>query len=293
MGRGAGDGATCRAASITLVAGGAASTGLLLLVPGVRQWLLSNAFGALQNLRVLPRIKAEGHYSRDAATLSGSNDAESGYGGPASEALVRLGNLERLRPGSTIVEFGCGRGRLAWRLLKHALPRNARYIGIDQSAAMLDRARESLVEFADRVHLLHLPGGDPAQALGLLEAAGVRTGSVDCFLSTYVLDLLDDDDSGSVLKLAKMLLREGGEGVLCLSGITYGDWRMPITVYWTLRWEARRLWRPTLVGGCRPQEMEPLLERHGWHVHRREVVFPTARPWMCSEVLVCHAERAA
>lgn len=45
---------------------------------------------------------------------------------------------------------------------------------------------------------------------------GLPDGCADVFLSTYVLDLLDDGDTDAVLALAARLLRPGGQ--LCLTG---------------------------------------------------------------------------
>jgi tRNA (uracil-5-)-methyltransferase TRM9 len=47
--------------------------------------------------------------------------------------------LVQIRPGARVLELGCGDGKVARRLARHALP--ALYLGLDHSAAMLQRAR--------------------------------------------------------------------------------------------------------------------------------------------------------
>ena len=76
------------------------------------RYLLLELFRRLQSLRVISRSEARAVYDSNARTAKASNDAESGYGGPASDALARLGGLDD--DGELfIVEYGCGRGRVA------------------------------------------------------------------------------------------------------------------------------------------------------------------------------------
>lgn len=72
------------------------------------------------------------------------------------KVLARLS----LRGDETLLDAGCGTGRLTADLLE-ALPRG-RVVGIDLSQNMLTSAREHLAQYSDRVHLLacdllHLP----------------------------------------------------------------------------------------------------------------------------------------
>ena len=252
------------------------------------RYLLLELFRRLQSLRVISRSEARAVYDSNARTPKASNDAESGYGGPASDALARLGGLDD--DGELfIVEYGCGRGALARALLRSRdrAGKLTRYVAVDQSAEMAARARENLAEFVERgvARVAVVPDGEPSAALALLTDAERERGC-DRFVSTYVLDLLADDDISRVLRLARAVLRRDG-GALCVAGITYGAWARPITVYWALRWEVKRLWRPRDMGGCRPQDLaRDHVPADEWRVRAREVVLPRARPWMCSEVLV-------
>ena len=96
-----------------------------------------------------------------------STDAESGYGGPASDALARLGGLDDDRE-LFIVEYGCGRGALARALLRSRSEagKRTRFIALDQSAEMAARASENLAEFIERgvARVAVVPDGEPSAA---------------------------------------------------------------------------------------------------------------------------------
>eukprot|EP00959_Pyramimonas_sp_CCMP1952_P122149 2553349-Pyramimonas_sp.AAC.1 len=62
------------------------------------------------------------------------------------------------------------------------------YTGVDQSATMADRAAAKLQPYMDRVDL-RLTNGAPTGGTEHMADA-----SVDRYLSTYVLDLLSEDD---------------------------------------------------------------------------------------------------
>lgn len=232
------------------------------------------AFRCLQNIRVVSRLQARGIYDKHGSTANDANDAESGYGGPTSAAVARMGEFETAE---SVMEYGCGRGKLMRALLANqALSETATVTCIDQSEVMVQNAKRALEQFGARVSVRHLPTGNPRD---------VQEQTVDRFVSCYVLDLLSDADIGEVLALARRTLKPK-DGRLVLAGITYGSWRMPITVYWTLRWELKRLWNPAQMGGCRPQRLAEYLDPAQWKVVTKELVFPVGRPWMCSEIVV-------
>lgn len=80
----------------------------------------------------------------DAATYDRVADPQEEWG---REVLARL----QLSGDETVLDAGCGSGRVT-RLLIERLPRG-RVMGIDASPSMIDRARENLAEFGDRVEL--------------------------------------------------------------------------------------------------------------------------------------------
>ena len=116
----------------------------------------------------------------------------------------RLGPLPG---GARVLDAGCGTGRDAEALLE-AHP-GTTVVGLDADAAMLDRARERLAPYHDRVHLVH---GDLA---GDLDAADLG-GPVDAVTSVAALHWVLDVDALAAT-LARVI-RPGGRLVLECGG---------------------------------------------------------------------------
>ncbi len=173
---------------------------------------------------------------------------------------------------TSVVEFGCGTGRFAGRVLAAAPA--AMYVGFDVSTTMLELARRRLAAFGSRARVEQLPPG----AISLPPAAG----SADRVVSTYVLDLLAEDQIEQFLVEARRLLTPTGR--LCLVSLTNGTGLLSgmVSQLWTVAFGLY----PAVVGGCRPIRLTPLLERAGWRVLQRDVV---TRWGITSEVLVGHA----
>ncbi len=188
------------------------------------------------------------------------------YEDAAVEEMLRHMALDEAR---FVFEFGCGTGRLAEALMREHLPEHARYLGVDVSATMVALARTRLAPFADRA-TVRLTDGTPRLDLA--------DGSVDRFLSTYVLDLLGEEDIRLVLAEAHRVLEPGGR--LGLVSLTHGTTLASKLVVkgWTL---LHRL-NPALVGGCRPLTLETYVGG-GWDVRHRATVVRFGVP---SEVLV-------
>lgn len=201
----------------------------------------------------------------------GGKDASSGYGGPAVTALLAMAAFSEA---NTVMDYGCGQGKMAELVL--ADQPQLTWRGIDQSPLMVRRFQEGLAAFGDRASVELLASGDPSRAT-------VPPARVDRFVSTYCLDLLSESDMFAVLDLAERSLRP--DGVLLLAGITWG-WRDSLrTAVTTLIWELLyRLTRRT-VGGCRPQHLAPYLRARGWTIIDSRRTLPAGFPWMCSEVI--------
>lgn len=173
----------------------------------------------------------------------------------------------------SVFEFGCGTGALAARLLRHHLPANARYVGLDISSTMVSLAQERLKPWSDRAHV-HQSDGSPHIA--------EPDRSFDHFISTYVFDLLAPDFIDQLLSEAHRMLMPGGK--LCLVSMTFGTSALSRTV--CCGWQ--RLWRlsPNLVGGCHPIELSGYLRTDFWKVDYQTKVTSWS---ISSEVLVASA----
>lgn len=214
--------------------------------------------------RTLTHDEARRVYDR----IGAWQDTQRFYEDRAVEMLVahsQFGQAER------VLELGCGTGHVAERLLAHHLSPDARYVGIDVSPEMVRLARERLEPFGERA-LARLTDG----SLPLAEPDA----SVDRFLSTYVLDLLPEDEIRAVVGEARRVLRPGG--LLCVSSLTHGVG--PLSRVVVAAWSALHALSPRLVGGCRPVDLLRYVRAEdGWKLRHHERVAPFGVP---SQVLV-------
>ena len=101
---------------------------------------------------------------------------------------------QHIAPDATILDYGCGQGRLCGELQKAGY---GKVVGVDFSEAMIQRAREALpgIEFA------------------VLDASGLTlpAQSVDCALLFAVLTCIPDDASQrAVVEQLERVLKPGG-----------------------------------------------------------------------------------
>lgn len=224
---------------------------------------ISFDFASVTASRLLSRSEARAVYDR----IGRRQDAQAFYEDPALDVLVAHGAFDDAQ---SILEVGCGTGRLAERLLRAHCPPEARYVGRDLSPRMVEIARDRLAPFGERATVVQTDG-----ALKLDRPAE----SADRVVATYLLDLLSADDVRGVLAEAHRVLGSGGR--LCLAGLTWGESRLGRAV--SAVWSGLHALRPNWVGGCRPLHAQPFLEDGPWALRHREVV----RVWgVPSEVLV-------
>lgn len=216
-------------------------------------------------MNVLSHAAARRVYDR----IGSWQDTQALYEDAATSLLTEQGAL---RGATSVVELGCGTGRLAERLLGEELPAEATYVGIDVSRTMAGLARERLARFGDRASV-QLTEGEIALP--------VEDETVDRVVSTYVLDLLSEDDIRAFFAEAHRVLVPGG--LLALTSATHGT-RGRERAMISLATGLHRLY-PPLVGGCRAVALEPFLElpTGGWELVFRHVVAPF---WIPSEVLI-------
>ncbi len=212
--------------------------------------------------RALSHEEARAFYDR----FGRKQDLQRIYEDPAVEVLIRYASFESA---SAVIELGCGTGRLAERLFEECLPSDATYVGIDISRTMVELARGRLARWAGRAEV-QLTDGSPS--------LGVGDDTADRFLSTYVLDLLSEDEIRAVLRKAGRVLVPGG--LLCLASLTFGQ--TPLSRLVCHSWTAFHSWNPRLVGGCRPLELTAFVGPE-WRILHREVVCTLG---ICTEVLI-------
>ena len=136
-------------------------------------------------------------------------DTQSFYEDAAIEELLAHAAFEQAEH---VFELGCGTGRLALTLLENHLPTSASYLGIDISQTMVDLATQRLVPYKERAQVLRSDG---------TMHFPVADHSVDRVFSTYVLDLLSEQDMQQAIQEARRILIPGGK--LCLVSLTTGN----------------------------------------------------------------------
>jgi SAM-dependent methyltransferase len=185
----------------------------------------------------------------------------------ALDALVEQGDFRRA---AAVVEFGCGTGRFAARLLRDRLPGDATYVGVDVSPRMAELAAAAVAPWAGRARVELTDG---AIRLPLPD------GAADRVVSTYVIDLLSPADTAAFVAEARRVLRPGG--ALALASLAPG--RTPPARLVTRLWRAVWSLNPALLGGCRPLDLGGLLDAGAWDVTAH---FPVTDWLLSSDVLV-------
>jgi ubiquinone/menaquinone biosynthesis C-methylase UbiE len=164
------------------------------VMQGLPAWPPSNIYEQLYQIHALASSDSD-------AVGRGSWDTI----GRAELALLRL---EGLQPHQTLIDFGCGTGRLA----VHAVPalRGGHYIGIDISREMLRRLDERLKTLGDgscTVSLVHQPG----------DTFALPDASADMLCAFSVFTHMEHEDAFRYLRGARRVIKPGGRLVFsCL-----------------------------------------------------------------------------
>ncbi len=205
-----------------------------------------------KNLRALTPAQAKRYYDRLGKRL----DSQKFYEDLALDDLADHADFESA---NSVFEFGCGTGRYAARLLAERLPDTATYLGCDVSPVMIGLAAERLAAYSDRASVIRTDG---------IIRFPLSDRSVDRVVCTYVLDLLSEADIPSVFTEARRVLVTGGIlGLVSLTcGTTFGS--RIVSGLWSAVFRAR----PSLVGGCRPIRLEPLISPGSWDVEYENTV---------------------
>jgi cyclopropane fatty-acyl-phospholipid synthase-like methyltransferase len=219
-------------------------------------------------VRTLTHEQARAFYDR----LGAGQDSQAFYEDHATTRLVEHLELASAR---SVFEFGCGTGRFAASLLARHLPADASYLGVDVSSTMVALAKKRTEKHAERAEIRQTDGSPRLD---------VDSGNVDRVVSTYVLDLLSDEDIGSFIDEAHRALAP--RGLLGLVSLTGGDTRGSRMVM--AGWRMVHRLSPKLVGGCRPITLQAFIDEARWQTRYADRVAPFGLP---SEILV--AEKLA
>jgi ubiquinone/menaquinone biosynthesis C-methylase UbiE len=216
---------------------------------------------------VLTPSQARAFYDR----FGRKQDVQAFYEDAALDDLIAMATFGQAE---SIFEFGCGTGRLASRLLAKHLPRSASYFGIDISKTMIDIADQRLSAYAERARVAL---SDGSLSFPLPDQ------SVDRVVSTYVLDLLSENDIRHVISEASRVLTPNGK--LCLVSLTRG--RALVSRVVSGLWSVLFRFYAPMVGGCRPIQIEPFIRQQRWAVEHHRVITRFGVP---SEILIASPE---
>ncbi len=219
---------------------------------------------------MLSRGEARRFYDRFGAR----QDRQAFYEDAAVDVLVENGSFESAR---SVVEFGCGTGRFAERLLRDHLDARAEYRGFDQSVTMVDLARARVGEFGSRAEIVQTDGSVELD---------LAAGCCDRFVSNYVIEILAPEDRAALIAEAYRLLVPGG--LLGLITVTHGCSLVSQAVMGI--WHAVHNLRPRSVGGCEPIVARELLAEDRWVVEHGRVL---SRWGIASEILVARRREAS
>lgn len=208
--------------------------------------------------RVLSRDQARRVYDR----IGALQDTQAFYEDRATGILVQHGDF---RTAQRVLEFGCGTGRFAARLLADHLPAAASYRALDLSPTMVQLARTRLAAFGSRAEVVLTNGSAPADE---------PTAARDRFVSNFVLDLLAEDDIVAVVREAQRILVPGG--LLCVSSLSVGAGGLSRLV--SGAWSRLHALNPALVGGCRPLELLDWFPAPQWRIRHHARLTPFGVP---------------
>lgn len=207
---------------------------------------------------VLSRDDARRVYDR----IGSLQDTQAFYEDRATSILVEHGDFGAAH---RVLEFGCGTGRFAARLLSERLPADAVYRALDLSPTMVQLARTKLQPFAPRAEVVLTDGAAPVDE---------PTASRDRFVSNFVLDLLAEDDIVAVVREAHRILVPGG--LLCVSSLAVGTGGLSRLV--SGLWSRLHALNPALTGGCRPLELLDWLPSSEWRIRHHARLTPFGIP---------------
>ena len=186
------------------------------------------------------------------------------YEAAALQGLIHHGGFATA---TSVVEFGCGTGRLAATLLAEYVLDTCQYTGIDISQTMIELCQENTAKFKNRVTCIQSDGSPKLPMQGQ---------SADRFIATYVLDLLSENDAHTLMDEAHRVLLPGG--LILLACLTYGT--TPISRLVQSLWSGLYALSPKIVGGCRPISLAPLVNPEVWQtVYSQTIIsygFPSA-----------------
>ena len=187
-----------------------------------------------------------------------------------ADALKKAFEFCNIQDGMTVLEAGVGTGRfLEWSVQSNPDGRN---IGIELSMEMLTRAHK---------RLRNIKSGSYQLIQGDIIALPIQRNGCDIIVSTFVFDLLSEEDHHPILSQMHKMLKPDGKLVLATmtstTHLTHKAWS----------WFANTF--PSLFTNCRPIDIKPALQEANFSVERNVVISQNTFP---SEVILAKKNTA-
>lgn len=168
-----------------------------------------------------------------------------------------------LAPGQIVLNAGAGTGKLLTQI-DQSIFASSFWVGLDLSPVMA------------RLAYQRSPG---AVLVSDVRRLPLGTKSVDRIFAAYVLDLLPYADIEQTLIGFARVLKPGGR--LAVLSLTEGVDRVSRSLIGAWKWLFDRA--PALCGGCRPLQLQALVEATGLQIDHRQVIVEWGVP---SEVVI-------
>jgi demethylmenaquinone methyltransferase/2-methoxy-6-polyprenyl-1,4-benzoquinol methylase len=171
-----------------------------------------------------------------------------------TEAISISGIVENIK----VLDIGVGTGQLFEKIIEEN--KSGLNYGIDLSPGMIAKAKEKFKSLPIK-HLL---------SVGNAFFLPYKDESFNCIFSSYVLDLLPENDFEKVLGEFNRVLKVNGTGVVITMSI--GDnWYNKI-------WYYTAKYFPSLLTNCRPIELSNFLLSAGFRIVTKEVISQNTFP---------------
>jgi len=175
-----------------------------------------------------------------------------------SKAIAEAISVSDISDNQKVLDVGVGTGQLFEMILKEN--KAGFNFGLDLSPGMIAKAKEKFKSIQVK-HLL---------SLGNAFNLPYKDQSFDYIFSSYVFDLLPENNFENVLDEFKRVLKAGGTGVL----ITMSMGRNWFNKTWYL---AARYF-PSLLTNCRPVELSCYLVSSGFNIIKKETISQNTFP---------------
>lgn len=182
------------------------------------------------------------------------------YWGKLTErkTLSKAITIAKLNNNNKVLDIGIGTGQLFEKVLK--INKNGFNAGVDLSFSMLTRAKEKLSTNFTNYTLCN----------GNAFKLPYKNESFDYIFSSYVFDLLPENDFITVFSEFKRVMKTGGTGIVIT--MTMGE------KWYNKLWYLLSKYFPSILTNCRPVDLTKYLEFSGMKIIEKQIISQNTFP---------------